>query len=527
MECAWRCPGRGEAPAGAGGDMGTGVSRDGKVDINRAGPSDMTRLPGVGEVIAQRIISYREANGPFGTVEDLLGRARHRGRQTGRHPRLRDGRLSGPGAATGRADDNGQTFPPGPFSGQKRDGLAAGGGRYLGGSGGRGQIAAAVLTATVIVVFAAAGGILLIAQVRSEVCKNCDLGGSSRVGRGGGAQRNVARRPRAAGAGGGTPRRAVADGGACRNPRPRVAGQRLGAGETDGRRPGRAGPALGRAARVAAGGGVRLAPRPTLGNPHRHAPRPRRRHRTSRRLVRHRPKLPVSWATEAGGRAGWWPGFATIWLDRLQPHTVRGRALLAGFLLGDTSHLESIDVERMRRSGMSHYVAVSGSNVALFLGALFLAAGPLGWNSRRRAALGLAGLVFFVLLIGPDPSVLRAAVMAGLVLVAIPFGLLPGIWKVMGAGVGMLLLISPELAFSLGFALSVAATAGVVVGSAWFPAVKPRWLGTSLGASCGGRRRWPPFCYWPSAPSPCGPRWPMCCPPRWWPPPPSPAGWGL
>lgn len=65
-------PWAGEATAGAGGDMGTGVSRDGKVDINRAGPSDMTRLPGVGEVIAQRIISYREANGPFGTVEDLL-----------------------------------------------------------------------------------------------------------------------------------------------------------------------------------------------------------------------------------------------------------------------------------------------------------------------------------------------------------------------------------------------------------------------------------------------------------------------
>lgn len=65
-------PWAGEVTAGSGSDMGAGVSRDGKVDINRAGPSDMTRLPGVGEVIAQRIISYREANGPFGTVEDLL-----------------------------------------------------------------------------------------------------------------------------------------------------------------------------------------------------------------------------------------------------------------------------------------------------------------------------------------------------------------------------------------------------------------------------------------------------------------------
>lgn len=206
---------------------------------------------------------------------------------------------------------------------------------------------------------------------------------------------------------------------------------------------------------------------------------------------------PVAWSGAAKtprllGTAGGWPGgavaaFRNYLLDRLEPHSERGRALLAGFLLGDTSHLASRDVENMRRSGMSHYVAVSGSNVALFLGALFLAAGPLGWSSRRRAVLGLAGLVFFVLLIGPDPSVLRAAVMAGLILVAVPFGLLPDIWKVMGTGVGLLLLISPELGFSLGFMLSVAATAGVVIGSGWFPAVKPRWLGTSLGASCGAQ----------------------------------------
>lgn len=65
-------PWAGEEPIGAGGATATGVSPDGKVDINRADRSGMTRLPGVGEVIAGRIVSYREANGPFRTVEDLL-----------------------------------------------------------------------------------------------------------------------------------------------------------------------------------------------------------------------------------------------------------------------------------------------------------------------------------------------------------------------------------------------------------------------------------------------------------------------
>lgn len=176
-------------------------------------------------------------------------------------------------------------------------------------------------------------------------------------------------------------------------------------------------------------------------------------------------------------------GVRSLILERLRPETDRGRALLAGFLLGDVSRLGDVEVEHMRRAGLSHFVAVSGSNVALFLGALFLLSGPLGWSARRRALLGLAGLGFFILLIGPDPSVMRAAVMAGLVLSGRAFGLRPDIWRVLAAGAGLLILASPELAFSLGFQLSVAATAGVIVGSGCFRGVRPRWLGTALGAS--------------------------------------------
>ena len=212
---------------------------------------------------------------------------------------------------------------------------------------------------------------------------------------------------------------------------------------------------------------------------------------------RPRPGRHVAWegkvaeARPAGAGDGWLGGAAARWrsgiTDRLRPADGRGRALLGGFLLGDTSHLGEIDRERMRRAGLSHFVAVSGSNVALFLGALFLVAGPLGWSSRRRAVLGLGGLVFFVLLIGPDPSVVRASTMAGIVLLARPFGLRPDIWIVMASGVALLLLASPELAFSLGFQLSVAATAGVVVGAGWFGSLKPAWLVTALGATCGAQ----------------------------------------
>lgn len=199
----------------------------------------------------------------------------------------------------------------------------------------------------------------------------------------------------------------------------------------------------------------------------------------------------VSRARPAGVAGGWTGArivaVRTLVIERLRPDRDPGRALLAGFLLGDTSQLSETDHESMRRAGLSHFVAVSGSNVALFLGALFVIAGPLGWSSRRRAVLGLAGLAFFVVLIGPDASVLRAAVMAGLVLLARPLGLRPDTWTVIATGVGLLLLAAPELAFSLAFQLSVAATVGVVVGTGWFGQLRPEWLRVSLGASCGAQ----------------------------------------
>ncbi len=49
-----------------------GASTTTGVDLNRDGLEELQRLPGVGPVLAARIVAYREAHGPFATVEDLL-----------------------------------------------------------------------------------------------------------------------------------------------------------------------------------------------------------------------------------------------------------------------------------------------------------------------------------------------------------------------------------------------------------------------------------------------------------------------
>jgi competence protein ComEA len=48
------------------------ATADGKVRINVAGVTELEGLPGVGPVLAARIVAYREENGPFAAVEDLL-----------------------------------------------------------------------------------------------------------------------------------------------------------------------------------------------------------------------------------------------------------------------------------------------------------------------------------------------------------------------------------------------------------------------------------------------------------------------
>jgi competence protein ComEA len=58
-------------PAGGAGDSGA-ASPDGRVAINTADATAIEALPGVGPVLAQRIVEHRRRHGPFGVVEDLL-----------------------------------------------------------------------------------------------------------------------------------------------------------------------------------------------------------------------------------------------------------------------------------------------------------------------------------------------------------------------------------------------------------------------------------------------------------------------
>lgn len=137
--------------------------------------------------------------------------------------------------------------------------------------------------------------------------------------------------------------------------------------------------------------------------------------------------------------------------------------LLPGLVDGDTSGLDPAVATDFRGTGMTHLVAVSGANVAIVLSAVLLLARWCRAGPTVAAGLCTAALVGFVILARPSPSVLRAAAMGGLGLVALALGRTRAAIPALATSVIVLLLVDPALAGDAGFALSAFATAGLLL----------------------------------------------------------------
>ena len=157
-------------------------------------------------------------------------------------------------------------------------------------------------------------------------------------------------------------------------------------------------------------------------------------------------------------------------VSEIRPDRGDARGLLVGFLIGDISGVSPIVSDEMRRAGLSHLVAVSGSNVALFLVGLIVVTAPLAIHPVGRLVVILNGVLVFGALTRWEPSVVRASVMAAVVgvgrFVGIPLEPITALAAVAGGSV----LVEPSLARSVGFQLSVLATAGLIVGARMWPA---------------------------------------------------------
>ena len=113
-----------------------------------------------------------------------------------------------------------------------------------------------------------------------------------------------------------------------------------------------------------------------------------------------------------------------------------------------------------RMAGLSHALAASGFHLSVLLSSVLLVAGS---KPRLRLLLGIVVVFGFVALAGAQPSVVRAALMAGVGLLLLSLGARQRPIGVLALAVITMLLISPVWVQSIGFQFSVVATAGLVI----------------------------------------------------------------
>ena len=138
-------------------------------------------------------------------------------------------------------------------------------------------------------------------------------------------------------------------------------------------------------------------------------------------------------------------------------------ALVEGLAVGDETAQPPELAEQMRVAGLSHLTAVSGGNTSIVVGAVLLVATLAGLGLIARIAAAGVALGAFVVIVGPQPSVLRASVMAVVALLAVITGTRRAGVHALAFAVVVLIVASPPLASSWGFALSVAATGGLIL----------------------------------------------------------------
>ena len=160
-------------------------------------------------------------------------------------------------------------------------------------------------------------------------------------------------------------------------------------------------------------------------------------------------------------------------IDRLLPSPQA--PLLSGILLGVESAIPDDVRDAFNRTGTTHVIAISGANIIVVIRVLLGLLTP-AVGSRRAGWITLAGVGGYTLFVGADPAVVRAAIMGGLALLATQWGRRTYGLTSLAFAVWLMTLWNPLTLWDIGFQLSVAATAGLVLFSDDFTALLERLL---------------------------------------------------
>jgi competence protein ComEC len=164
-------------------------------------------------------------------------------------------------------------------------------------------------------------------------------------------------------------------------------------------------------------------------------------------------------------------------------------ALMAGILLGDESAI-SDDVRRdFNQTGTTHIIAISGFNMTI-IASLFIRLFGRWWGQRKGLLTAGIAIGLYTLLVGADAAVVRAAIMAGVSLLARRWGRQVDAMASLGAASWLMTAANPLTLWDVSFQLSYAATLGLILYAepleSWFIRVSSGWIGETRALQLAG-----------------------------------------
>ena len=143
-------------------------------------------------------------------------------------------------------------------------------------------------------------------------------------------------------------------------------------------------------------------------------------------------------------------------------HGPEEASFLKGVVFGYRGDLSAEIKQSFMDTGTIHILAVSGSNVVVVALIFFSVVGFFRLSSRIATALTLAGLIWYMVITGLSPSVIRATIMGGVLLIGSILGRKGDIYNTLAVAALVMLLWDPLFLFDVGFQLSFAAVISIV-----------------------------------------------------------------
>ncbi|MHB1050827.1 MAG: DNA internalization-related competence protein ComEC/Rec2 [Bacteroidota bacterium] len=135
---------------------------------------------------------------------------------------------------------------------------------------------------------------------------------------------------------------------------------------------------------------------------------------------------------------------------------------LIGLLLGDRTEISEEIKKAFMNTGTIHVLAVSGSHVILVVTIAYVVLGLMRFPGKIKIVLTLIALIYYTFLTGAAPSIVRASIMAGIVLVGKFFQQKTDSYNVLGLSAVLIYLYDPKQLFDVGFQLSFSAVFSMV-----------------------------------------------------------------